>query len=209
MLTVKNVEISGESVDKVLNTVKSFWGGIPKFLRWLLISVVSIGAIYFLYTRVIMTYDMVSLESEVAKLNEKCEATVFYDRYTYDISNLIIATENLQNQIDLMYEYHEDMLDIMIEFFQHHHSDAKQYQAMLGLRDRTIKAKNTYKQVLNYQISLYEKWMSSEHKNFNNLEVSTDESGQRHITNLDKHSIPFDNITSMPVEDPNDFSDDD
>lgn len=165
MFTIKNIEITDAAVAKLVKCLTSFWFGVPSWLRSLLIVVIVGGASYFLYTRLSMSYDVEELQTEIAYLNEKCNTTVFYDRYIYDISNLIDATQNLEYEIDLLYDFHNELSDLLLEYIHTHHPDDKMKREVENIKKRIENTKKSYDKILKYEISLYENWQAP-HKNY-------------------------------------------
>lgn len=162
---LKDLNFSEKSVKWVLTWFKDFWFTVPAWLRNLLLFVVIGGGGYFLYTRVSMSYDMDTLVSEVALLHEKCSTSVIYDRYIYDVSNLIQITQTMENEMDLMYMYHEETMRIMIDFMTQHHPYDPMIDELKTLKNRTQMTKEAYDKVIQYHISIYKDW-KPEPKNY-------------------------------------------
>lgn len=102
MFDIKTIEIKldNETLKKIMSFVKETWFGIPKWLRNTLITTLIVGGIYFCYNRVVMSYDLETLQSEVRELAEKYGAVIIADRYTYDIQNVVISFRTIERQVD-------------------------------------------------------------------------------------------------------------
>ena len=83
MITIKQLQVNmpEELQKRLLKFLKELWMGMPLWLRHFLVVTVLCGAAYFLYIRVSMSFDVAELQTDIAQLNERCETTVFYDRY--------------------------------------------------------------------------------------------------------------------------------
>lgn len=157
-INLKDLNLSDRTVNKLVDFLKDMWFGIPVWLRNLLVVVVVLGGGYFVYTRLVMSYDVETLVSEVAILHEKTSTSVIYDRYIYDISNLIQLTQNLENELDLMYYYHEETMQIMIEFMKKHHSTDPLIDNLERVHQMVLREKEAYDRTIQYHMSIYKDW---------------------------------------------------
>lgn len=159
MLSIKNIDISDVAINTVLKVAHTFWNSTPPWLRGLLILVILFGGGYFLYTRISMSYDVSNLEKEIATLNEKCATTVFYDRYVYDVVNLIYISKSLENEIDLMYQHNEQIVNLFTEFIETNHpEDHKFVKDVNNIKMHLQIAKESYDRTLKNQLSQYDNW---------------------------------------------------
>lgn len=157
-LNPKDLNLSDRTVNKVVDFLKDMWFGIPVWLRNLLVVIVAMGGGYFIYTRLTMSYDIDTLITEVSALNEKTSVSVIYDRYIYDISNLIQLNQNLENEVDLMYYYHEENMKILIEFMRKHHSTDPLIDDLERLHSLVVREKEVYDRTIKYHMSIYKDW---------------------------------------------------
>ena len=83
MITIKQLQVNmpEELQKRLLKVLKELWIGMPLWLRYFLVITVLCGAVYFLYIRVSMSFDVAELQTVIAQLDKRCETTVFYDRY--------------------------------------------------------------------------------------------------------------------------------
>lgn len=105
MLDIKNldIKIDNEAFQKIMGFLKQTWDGIPGWLRNVLIVTVIAGGVYYLYNRISISYDIDDLTAEVNTLNKRYDTTVFYDRYVYDINNVLTSVKTLEMQMNVIF----------------------------------------------------------------------------------------------------------
>lgn len=167
MLDIKNlvVKIPDGFGKKITSFGKKFFDGMPVWLRNLLIVVVAFGGLYFVTQRIYMSYDMEDVRAEISELNEKCKTTVFYDRYVYDVSNVVISTKMLQKQIRTMFENYERMIDIEIDYVSRNHPDDKSLNRLNVLKDDCQFVKETYEKMIGHLLESYENFNPASENN--------------------------------------------
>lgn len=118
MLDIKigDVKIDKEVFQKIIGFLKKMWLGIPRWLRNVLIVTVIAGGMYYLYNRIVISYNIEDLHTEVSTLNERYETTVFYDRYVYDINNVLTSVKTLEKQMDVIFNEQMSCMDAFTEF---------------------------------------------------------------------------------------------
>ena len=158
MFDIKNlvIKIPDGLGKKFTGFMKKFIDGTPNWLRYLLIAVVFGGGAFFLTQRIHMSYDVEIVQKEISELNEKCKTTVFYDRYVYDVSNVVISTKMLQKQIKTMFESYERMIDIEIDYLSRNHPNDKTIVQLKVLKDDCIFIRETYEKMIGHLVDSYE-----------------------------------------------------
>ena len=156
MLDIKTIEfkLSDESVQRLTTMFKNLWFGMPSWLRNLLIVVVCMGATYFLYNRIIISYDMESLQKEVKELNDKCKSSVFYDKYSYDVSNVITSVKTIENEVDAMYNDNQALLDLFESYVKRNHPGDQILEEIQRIRKQSQYTKETYDKIINYHLEI-------------------------------------------------------
>lgn len=156
MLDIKTIEfkLSDESIKRLTTMFKNLWFGMPRWLRNLLIVVVCMGATYFLYNRIIISYDMESLQKEVKELNDKCKSSVFYDKYSYDVSNVITSVKTIENQVDAMYNDNQTLLDLFESYVKRNHPGDPILEEIQRIRKQSQYTKETYDKIINYHLEI-------------------------------------------------------
>ena len=91
--------------NKALEFAKEMWLGMPKWLRYLLVITVVFGAMYFVYNRLMISYDVTNLQDELNGLTSRYNQSVLYDRYQYDIQNIVTTVKTLQVQFTTLCEF--------------------------------------------------------------------------------------------------------
>lgn len=159
MLDIKTIEfkLSDETVQRLTTMFKNLWLGMPRWLRNLLIVVVCMGATYFLYNRVVISYDMESLQKEVKDLNDKCKSSVFYDKYSYDVSNVITSVKTMENQIDAMYNDNQALLDLFESYVKRNHPGDQILEEIKRIRKQSQYSKDIYDKIINYHLEILSK----------------------------------------------------
>ena len=117
MITIKQLQVNmpEELQKKAIKVLKELWIGMPLWLRYFLVITVICGAVYFLYIRVAMSFDVANLQTDIANLNGRCATTVFYDRYQYDIQNVVTSVKTLEEQLRTITMLNHEMLKIIQE----------------------------------------------------------------------------------------------
>ena len=156
-----SVNVPDAVSEKLIGFAKEMWFGMPKWLRYMLVTTVIVGALYFLYNRLTISYDVSGLHDEITILNERCEKTVFYDRYQYDIQNVVTSFKTLQIEVRTLITFNKELLELLEE----QHSENREKFAELKQRyEYTMKS---YIQVVDYQVNNYEEWLKAgKHRNF-------------------------------------------
>lgn len=85
-------------------------------MRNVLIVTVIAGGIYYLYNRIVISYDIEDLTTEVNTLNSRYDTTVFYDRYVYDINNMLTSVKTLEMQMNVIFNEQMSCMDAFSEF---------------------------------------------------------------------------------------------
>ena len=118
MLDIKNVDIKidNEVFQKIISFLKQTWLGIPRWLRNVLIVTVFMGGMYYLYNRIVISYDIEDLQTEVSTLNTRYGTTVFYDRYVYDINNVLTSVKTIEHQLDVIFNEQIECMGAFAEF---------------------------------------------------------------------------------------------
>ena len=158
MLDIKNVDIKidSEATKTLGNFIKKTWTGIPKWLRTLFVVTVACGALYFLYNRISISYDIELLENEVKELDERFGVAVFYDRYVYDINNVITTVKTFEKQLDLLYVDHINVLEDFERFAQRN-CPHDPILSILKTKKAAMESEyNAYKNIIEHQIDIYE-----------------------------------------------------
>ena len=147
--------------NKALEFAKEMWLGMPKWLRYLLIITVVGGALYFLYNRLSLSYDVTNLEEELANLNSHYQESVLYDRYQYDIQNVVTTVKTLQIQFTTLCEFQTELIDIL----DASHNEPTLHNQIEKLRQRYKLSLDSYDKIIKYQIEMYEDWLKQQHNN--------------------------------------------
>lgn len=106
MFDVKTVQVklSDETIARLSEYGKRIWFGTPRWLRVIVAVTVFFGACYFLYNRLMISYDVDSLYSDIKILNERYGETVFLDKYAYDVNNFVIVGKTISKEVETIYE---------------------------------------------------------------------------------------------------------
>lgn len=176
MLDIKNLNLSDETVQKIVTFFREMWFGMPKWLRHLLVLALIIGGSYFLYNRVIMSYNMDSLESELNELNTRCKSYVVYDRYAYDVDKVVISIKAVENATDVMYKEHVETLHYLMEYIRSKNPNDPVLEKIDDALNRSKFAKETYDKVILHNIDLYEHYDPLREEQEKNS-VKTDDDG--------------------------------
>ena len=147
--------------NKALEFAKEMWLGMPKWLRYLLIITVVGGALYFLYNRLSLSYDVTNLEEELANLNSHYQESVLYDRYQYDIQNVVTTVKTLQIQFNTLCDFQTELIDIL----DANHNEPALHNQIEKLRKRYKLSLDSYDKIIQYQIEMYEDWLKQQHNN--------------------------------------------
>ena len=120
MFDIKTIEVKldNETLKKITTFLKETWFGIPKWLRNSLITTLIVGGIYFCYTRMVMSYDLQALQSEVNDLAEKYSAVIIADRYTYDIQNVVISFRTIERQVEAQHNVTIAMINAFQDYIK-------------------------------------------------------------------------------------------
>lgn len=167
MFDIKNLEIKiPDGFGKnIRGLIKKFLYGIPSWLRHLLLIVVVGGGIYFMYLRISISYDVESVKNEVIELNEKCKTTVFYDRYMYDVSNVVISTKMLQKQTQTLIENMERLINVELDYLSRNHPDDKSLNQLKVLKEDCEFLKETYEKLIGHLVDSYENFNPASENN--------------------------------------------
>jgi hypothetical protein len=147
--------------NKALEFAKEMWLGMPKWLRYMLIITVVGGAMYFVYNRLMISYDVTNLQDELNGLTSRYNQSVLYDRYQYDIQNVVTTVKTLQVQFRTLCDFNAELIDIL----DNSHQDPAMHSQIDKLRKRYRLSLDSYDKIINYQINMYEDWLNQQHNN--------------------------------------------
>lgn len=159
MFDIKTIEVKldNETLKKITTFLKETWFGIPKWLRNSLITTLIVGGIYFCYTRMVMSYDLQALQSEVNDLAEKYSAVIIADRYTYDIQNVVISFRTIERQVEAQHNVTIAMINAFQDYIKKNNpSDVMIINELERYKQQAIFEKQAYDQIIIHQIELYE-----------------------------------------------------
>ena len=102
-----------------------------------------------------MSFDVQDLQTDIANLNDRCQTTVFYDRYQYDIQNVVTSVKTLEEQLKTITMLNHEMIDII----QESHPDPETREKLKNLEHQYDYAMKSYEMIIQHQITMYEKWL--------------------------------------------------
>ena len=97
MLDIKtlNIQLDGQTVTRLKQSIKEMFFGIPLWLRTILIFSIIVGLSYFVYSRIKMSYEVEEVHAEIEDLKHKFAQTIYSEQYLYDISNVVMTVRTL------------------------------------------------------------------------------------------------------------------
>lgn len=161
MLDIKtlNIQIDGDFFKRIREQLKNLYYGAPKWLRYILITTLVCGGLYFMYARLKMSYDVDNVYEQVDELDKRLNQTIYSDQYVYDISNLVMTLKTLQTTNDDQTMCVLQFLDILDECVKLHDPQSPTVQKIRVLRQHIIMTSESNGNIINHQIKTYDQWL--------------------------------------------------
>ena len=164
-----NIQIDGEFFKRIRENFKNLYYGAPKWLRYILITTLVCGSIYFMYARLKMSYDVDDVYEQVDELDKRLNQTIYSEQYMYDISNLVMTLKTLQTTNDDQTRCVLQFLDFLDECVRLHDSQSMTLNKIRVLREHIIMTSESNGNIIKHQIDTYDQWLERQgyqlHKN--------------------------------------------
>ena len=79
---------------------------------------------------------------------------MIYDKYSYDVSNVITSVKTIENQVDAMYNDSQALLDLFESYVKRNHPGDPILEEIERIRKQSQYTKETYDKIINYHLEI-------------------------------------------------------
>ena len=169
MFDVKTVQVklSDETIARLSDYGKRIWFGTPRWLRVIVAVTVFFGACYFLYNRLMISYDVDSLYADIKVLNERYGETVYLDKYAYDVNNFVIVGKTISKEVETIYEINQQILGVLADYIERKDPHDPALISIKRLVSQNEFSKESFENIVQHHLKIYGDWA----KNIDNKQV--------------------------------------